>query len=185
MCGDLNVAHNEIDLKNPKQNRTNAGFTDEEREKMTTLLSSGFVDTYRYMYPEKVGYTWWSYMRQAREKNIGWRIDYFVVSDRLKTKIEDAYIYPNIISYNINTINEKIKMNCSFGYKEKDIIEIIKVHPFILSYSKENIENKFLFFKNLNFTNEEIIKNTKRLPALFDSLYLPFTFPPLEHYAGS
>ena len=97
MCGDLNVAHNEIDLKNPKLNRKNAGFTDEEREKMTKLLSSGFIDTYRYIYPNKENaYTWWSYMGHAREKNIGWRIDYFIVSDKIKENIKDVNIYPEI-----------------------------------------------------------------------------------------
>lgn len=98
MCGDLNVAHKEIDLKNPKTNRGNAGFTDEEREKMTKLLSVGFTDTFRYMYPEKAeSYSWWSYMGHAREKNVGWRIDYFIVSNDIEDKIEDAYIYPEIM----------------------------------------------------------------------------------------
>lgn len=93
-CGDMNVAHQEIDLKNPKTNRKNAGFTDEEREKMTVLLDSGFVDTFRYFYPDKVeAYTWWSYMRKAREKNTGWRIDYFVVSQSLTSKLRDADIH--------------------------------------------------------------------------------------------
>ncbi len=96
MCGDLNVAHEEIDLKNPKTNRRNAGFTDEEREKMTKLLKAGFTDTYRYIYPEKIAYTWWSYMGKAREKDIGWRIDYFIVSNEIKEKIKDALIYSNI-----------------------------------------------------------------------------------------
>ncbi len=96
-CGDLNVAHQEIDIKNPKTNHFSAGFTDEEREKMTRLLSSGFVDTYRYMYPEKVEYSWWSYMRQARERNIGWRIDYFVVSESLKENIKDASIHTTVM----------------------------------------------------------------------------------------
>ena len=97
MCGDLNVAHTEIDLKNPKTNRKNAGFTDEERAKMTELLNSGFVDTYRYKYPEVEGkYSWWSYMFHAREKNAGWRIDYFIVSENLKDKIEDAKILDDI-----------------------------------------------------------------------------------------
>lgn len=97
MCGDLNVAHEEIDLKNPKTNRKNAGFTDEEREKMTELLNAGFVDTYRYKYPEVEGkYSWWSYMFHAREKNAGWRIDYFIVSENLKDKIEDAKILDDI-----------------------------------------------------------------------------------------
>lgn len=97
MCGDLNVAHNEIDLKNPKTNKKNAGFTDEERAKMTELLNAGFVDTFRYKYPEVEGkYSWWSYMFHAREKNAGWRIDYFIVSENLKDKIEDAKILDDI-----------------------------------------------------------------------------------------
>ena len=98
MCGDLNVAHKEIDLKNPKTNRNNAGFTDEEREKMTELLKSGFTDSFRYLYPEKLDqYTWWSYMGRAREKNIGWRIDYFIVSNDIKNKIKEASIYPEAL----------------------------------------------------------------------------------------
>ena len=97
-CGDLNVAHKEIDLKNPKTNHFSAGFTDEEREKMTELLNEGFIDTYRYLYPEKEeAYTWWSYMRQAREKNIGWRIDFFLVSGSIKDKIEDAKIHSDFL----------------------------------------------------------------------------------------
>ena len=98
LCGDLNVAHKEIDLKNPKTNRRNAGFTDEEREKMTELLNSGFVDSFRYLYPDKTDkYTWWSYMFKAREKNAGWRIDYFIVSDRIKDKINESYIFSEIM----------------------------------------------------------------------------------------
>ena len=98
MCGDLNVAHKEIDLKNPKTNRGNAGFTDEEREKMSELLQSGFIDTFRYLYPTKEeAYSWWSYMGRAREKNIGWRIDYFIVSDNIKDKIIEAKIHPNVM----------------------------------------------------------------------------------------
>lgn len=98
LCGDLNVAHKEIDLKNPKTNRHNAGFTDEERSKMTNLLDNNFIDTYRFLNPDKTdAYTWWSYMGHAREKNIGWRIDYFIVSDRLKKKIENAEIYPEVL----------------------------------------------------------------------------------------
>ena len=98
MCGDLNVAHEEIDLKNPKSNRGNAGFTDEEREKMTELLDGGFVDSFRYLYPDKTdSYSWWSYMGKAREKNVGWRIDYFIVSQDIKDKIKDAMIYPEIM----------------------------------------------------------------------------------------
>ncbi len=98
LCGDLNVAHKEIDLKNPKTNRKSAGFTDEERNKMTELLDSGMIDTFRYKYPEKEEeYTWWSYMRQAREKNVGWRIDYFIVSEKIKKFISEAKIYPEIL----------------------------------------------------------------------------------------
>lgn len=97
LCGDLNVAHQEIDLKNPKTNRRNAGFTDEEREKMTALLSSKFIDTFRYKYPDKVAYSWWSYMGKAREKDVGWRIDYFILSKTWKDKIKDAYIYKEIM----------------------------------------------------------------------------------------
>ena len=96
-CGDLNVAHEEIDLKNPKTNHLSAGFTDQEREKMTELLSEGFIDTYRYLYPEKIEYSWWSYMRQGREKNVGWRIDYFIVSNTLKDKILDAKIHTEVL----------------------------------------------------------------------------------------
>ena len=96
MCGDLNVAHEEIDLKNPKTNRRNAGFTDEERGKMTELLKANFTDSFRYMYPEKIEYSWWSYMGNAREKNIGWRIDYFIVSNDIKEKIRDAKIHTEI-----------------------------------------------------------------------------------------
>ncbi len=96
-CGDLNVAHQEIDLKNPKTNHHNAGFTDEERNKFTELLSAGFTDSFRYLYPEKIQYSWWSYMFHAREKNVGWRIDYFVVSDRLAPKLKEATIYTDIM----------------------------------------------------------------------------------------
>ena len=97
VCGDMNVAHQEIDLKNPKTNRKNAGFTDEEREKMTQLLSNGFIDTFRTLYPEQVTYSWWSYRFRAREKNTGWRIDYFLISERLKDRLEDAKIHTEII----------------------------------------------------------------------------------------
>ena len=97
LCGDLNVAHEEIDLKNPKTNRGNAGFSDEERAKMTQLLSAGFTDTFRYLYPDLTGaYSWWSYRFKAREKNAGWRIDYFLVSDRLRGQIERAEIFSDI-----------------------------------------------------------------------------------------
>ena len=95
-CGDMNVAHNEIDLKNPKTNRMSAGFSDEERAKFSQLLDSGFVDTFRFQHPDEVKYSWWSYMFKAREKNTGWRIDYFVVSDRLKDRIKDTYILNEI-----------------------------------------------------------------------------------------
>lgn len=98
LCGDLNVAHEEIDLKNPKSNRGNAGFTDEERGKMTELLNAGFTDTFRYLYPEKTGcYSWWSYMFKAREKNAGWRIDYFIISKSIEKKIKESYIFSEIM----------------------------------------------------------------------------------------
>ena len=98
MCGDLNVAHEEIDLKNPKTNRRNAGFTEEERNKMTELLNSGFTDTFRYLYPDKTEcYSWWSYMFHAREKNAGWRIDYFIVSNSLRDKIQESNIYSDVM----------------------------------------------------------------------------------------
>jgi len=97
LCGDLNVAHQEIDLKNPKNNKKNAGFTPEERGKMGELLQKGFIDTFRYFYPDREeAYTWWSYMRQARDRNIGWRIDYFIASKALENKLKDATIYPEI-----------------------------------------------------------------------------------------
>ena len=97
LCGDLNVAHEEIDIKNPKANHMNAGFTDQEREKMTCLLSSGFTDTFRMLHPEETGaYSWWSYRFHARENNAGWRIDYFIVSDRLKTRVKNAAIHSEI-----------------------------------------------------------------------------------------
>jgi len=97
-CGDLNVAHREIDLKNPKTNRKNAGFTDEEREKFSRLLENGFVDTFRHFYPDAEGiYSWWSYRFKAREKNAGWRIDYFLVSECLKDRLQDAMIYTEVM----------------------------------------------------------------------------------------
>ena len=96
VCGDMNVAHEEIDIKNPKTNRRNAGFTDEEREKMTELLAGGFIDTFRTLYPEQVTYSWWSYRFRARERNTGWRIDYFLISERLKERIADAKIHTDI-----------------------------------------------------------------------------------------
>lgn len=98
LCGDLNVAHNEIDLKNPKTNRKNAGFSDEEREKMTKLLNLGFTDSFRYLYPDKEGiYSWWSYRFNARKNNAGWRIDYFITSDSIKDKIIDSKIHTDIM----------------------------------------------------------------------------------------
>lgn len=98
LCGDLNVAHEEIDLKNPKTNRKNAGFTDDERQKMTELLGAGFTDSFRYLYPEVTdAYSWWSYMGKARERNVGWRIDYFIVSNRLADKIVEAKIHADIM----------------------------------------------------------------------------------------
>ena len=96
-CGDLNVAHEEIDLKNPKTNHFSAGFTDEERGKFTELLNSGFSDTFRSLHPEKVEYSWWSYMFQSRQKNVGWRIDYFVVSNRILDKVKEAKIHTEIM----------------------------------------------------------------------------------------
>ena len=96
-CGDLNVAHEEIDLKNPKTNHKSAGFSDEERAKFTELLASGFRDSFRALYPERVEYSWWSYMRNAREKNIGWRIDYFVVSERIFDRVRDSYIFGEVM----------------------------------------------------------------------------------------
>ena len=96
VCGDLNVAHQEIDIKNPKTNRRNAGFTDEEREKMSVLLDNGFTDTFRFLHPEEVTYSWWSYRFKAREKNAGWRIDYFLISDRLRPQLTGATIHTEI-----------------------------------------------------------------------------------------
>lgn len=111
MCGDLNVAHKEIDLKNPKTNRHNAGFTDEERNKMTELLNSGFTDSFRYLYPEKENiYSWWSYMFHAREKNAGWRIDYFIVSKLIETKIKKAKIYTEILGSDHCPVGLEIKI---------------------------------------------------------------------------
>ena len=96
-CGDLNVSHQEIDIKYPEANRRNAGFTDEERNKMTELLNSGFIDTYRYFYPQKVEYSWWSYMRNARENNIGWRLDYFITNKDNIKNIKDSKIYTEVL----------------------------------------------------------------------------------------
>ena len=98
LCGDLNVAHQEIDLKNPNSNRSNAGFSDEERQCFTQLLDSGFTDSFRYLYPDATGkYSWWSYMYNARANNAGWRIDYFVISDRIRCNIKDATIHSDIL----------------------------------------------------------------------------------------
>ncbi len=96
-CGDLNVAHEEIDIKNPKTNHMSAGFTDEERAKMTELLGAGFVDTFRRLHPDEVAYTWWSYMRNAREKNIGWRLDYFIVDEGFMPSVRDSLIYSGVM----------------------------------------------------------------------------------------
>ena len=109
MCGDLNVAHEEIDLKNPKTNKGNAGFTNEERQKMTELLNAGFIDSYRYLYPEKIEYSWWSYMGHAREKNVGWRIDYFIVSNDFRENIKDATIYTEILGSDHCPVGLEIK----------------------------------------------------------------------------
>lgn len=97
VCGDMNVAHQEIDLKNPKTNRKNAGFTDEERERFSQLLAAGFIDSYRSLYPEKIEYSWWSYRFNARKNNAGWRIDYFLVSDRIGGRIQDAKIHTQVM----------------------------------------------------------------------------------------
>lgn len=111
VCGDLNVAHKEIDLKNPKTNRHNAGFTDEERDKMTELLGAGFTDTYRYLYPNKEdAYSWWSYMGRAREKNVGWRIDYFIVSKDIEKRIQEATIYPKVFGSDHCPVGLEIKI---------------------------------------------------------------------------
>ncbi len=111
VCGDLNVAHKEIDLKNPKTNLRNAGFTEEERSKFTELLSSGFIDTFRYFYPDEVGaYSWWSYRFNARAKNAGWRIDYFLVSDSIKDKLEDAKIHSDVLGSDHCPVELKINI---------------------------------------------------------------------------
>ena len=111
MCGDLNVAHEEIDLKNPKTNTRNAGFTIEERTKMTELLEAGFTDTFRYLYPDKKdAYSWWSYMRKSREKNVGWRIDYFIVSKSIEDKIKEATIYSEILGSDHCPVGLEIKI---------------------------------------------------------------------------
>ena len=109
VCGDLNVAHKEIDLKNPKTNRRNPGFTDEEREKFSQWLDSGFTDTFRFLYPEQVTYSWWSYRFRAREKNTGWRIDYFVVSSRMNDQIADAKIHTEIMGSDHCPVELEIK----------------------------------------------------------------------------
>lgn len=112
-CGDLNVAHREIDLKNPKTNRKNAGFTDEERGKFSALLDSGFIDTFRYFYPDQEGiYSWWSYRFRAREKNAGWRIDYFCVSESLKDKLTDARIHTDVMGSDHCPVELDIALPC-------------------------------------------------------------------------
>lgn len=111
-CGDLNVAHNEIDLKNPKSNRGNAGFSDQERVKFSVLLNSGFTDSFRSLYPDKEGaYSWWSYMRQARDKNVGWRIDYFVLSNRLVPQLKESSIYSDIFGSDHCPVGIEIDLN--------------------------------------------------------------------------
>ena len=110
-CGDLNVAHEEIDLKNPKTNHMSAGFSDEERAKFTELLAAGFSDTFRRLYPDKVEYSWWSYMYKAREKNVGWRIDYFVVSDRLTDRVNDSKILTSVLGSDHCPIELDINLN--------------------------------------------------------------------------
>ena len=112
MCGDLNVAHKEIDLKNPKTNRRNAGFTDEERDKMTKLLEAGFTDSFRYLYPDKENmYSWWSYVGKARQKNVGWRIDYFIVSKKIESQIKQAQIYTQILGSDHCPVGLEININ--------------------------------------------------------------------------
>lgn len=112
-CGDLNVAHKEIDLKNPKTNRKNAGFTDEERGKMTALLDAGFIDTFRYFYPDtEQVYSWWSYRFRAREKNSGWRIDYFITSEDLKEKLQDAKIHTEVLGSDHCPVELDIDLSC-------------------------------------------------------------------------
>ena len=111
LCGDLNVAHQEIDLANPKSNKKNAGFSDEERSKMNKFLETGFIDTFRYLYPDKQdAYTWWSYMRKARERNVGWRIDYFIVSDSIKEYIKDSIIHSDIMGSDHCPVELKISL---------------------------------------------------------------------------
>lgn len=111
ICGDLNVAHKEIDIKRPEANRRNAGFTDEEREKFTKLLEAGFVDTFRYFHPDKTdAYTWWAYFGKAREKNIGWRIDYFLVSTGLQDKLVDSYIYDHVMGSDHCPVGLELKL---------------------------------------------------------------------------
>ena len=115
MCGDLNVAHEEIDLKNPKQNTKNAGFTNEERNKMTELLKSGFIDVYREIYPEETDcYTWWSYMASSREKDIGWRIDYFIISERIKSLVQSIKIHKYIMGSDHCPVEMNINMEESY-----------------------------------------------------------------------
>lgn len=112
VCGDLNVAHTEIDLTHPKPNVKNAGFTPQEREKMTTLLNSGFVDTFRHLYPDKLcAYTWWSYMGQARAKNVGWRIDYFLTTESLRSAIQEASIYPEVMGSDHCPVGLQLKLD--------------------------------------------------------------------------
>lgn len=110
ICGDLNVAHEEIDLKNPKTNRRSAGFTDEERAKLTELLADGFTDSYRLLYPNKIEYSWWSYMMKSREKNVGWRIDYFIVSSKLCESLDDSFILTDVMGSDHCPVGIEIKL---------------------------------------------------------------------------
>ena len=120
LCGDLNVAHNEIDLKNPKTNRRNAGFTDEEREKMTELLDAGFTDTFRKLYPDVTdAYSWWSYMGKARDRNVGWRIDYFITSARLDKDIVEAKIHPDIFA----AITARLSWKLIFNHRRSIVFD--------------------------------------------------------------
>jgi len=122
LCGDLNVAHQEIDLKNPKQNRMNAGFTDQEREKLSRLLDSGFADSFRRLYPDKTdAYSWWSYRAQARERNVGWRIDYFIVSEDIMQVVKDSRIHPDVLGSDhcpvLLELEPVVESIPGFGYK--------------------------------------------------------------------
>ena len=188
LCGDLNVAHEEIDLKNPKSNRGNAGFTDEERGKMTELLSAGFVDSFRYLYPDKENaYSWWSYMFHARDKNVGWRIDYFIVSEKLKESIKEArFIFRNnegdVVGMATNKNGEEVFIVRKCYNNDIDFLlynglnyRAVNRHPRIMARYNTIHENKkyahlhicVLFSLNLHLAKKYIIycyiKNFKKM----------------------